>query len=144
MKIQILDSRLDSHMLKPAHSTDAGIDMYACLPNTISILPGESQAVPGGIKTAIPEGYVGLMIPRSSAGSKGLHLANVVGVIDAGYRGEILMKITNRSSEPLFINPMDRIAQLVVTPIYEYTNLEIVAELDNTSRGEGGFGSTNH
>ena len=142
MKIQITDDRLTQESLVP-NAGDAGIDMHACTIKPIRLVPGEDEVVLTGIKAAIPVGYVGLLIPRSSTGSKGLHLANATGVIDSSYRGEIMMKIVNRSNENIIIKPLDRIAQMVVVPHFEYQDsLMFVHELDETSRGEGGFGST--
>lgn len=144
MQVQILDSRLTEEMLTPAHEGDAGIDLRACISGSISIPMGGSEMVKSGVKTAIPVGWVGLLFPKSGKGSKGMHLANVVGVIDATYRGEILMNIKNNRNNlnAMVIKPMDKLVQMVVIPHYEYKRMQFVASLDETTRGEDGFGST--
>ena len=145
MLMKIIDDRLTPNMLMPANIGDAGIDLYACIPNAVRIFPTEVLKIPTGIKTAIPKGYVGLMFPRSGSGSKGLHLANVVGVIDSVYRGEILMKMTNNGDDSrlMQVNPLDRIAQLVVVPHFDYSKMVFTNdELPESNRGENGFGST--
>jgi len=146
MQIKIVDDRLTPSMLAPANEGDAGIDMYACVHNQVKLFPNEIRKIRTGIKVAIPEGWVGLLIPRSSTGSAGLHLANTVGVIDSVYRGEVLMKVKNRSDDDhkmLMFEPMARIGQLVVVPHYEYKKMVFVdGELPETVRGDGGFGST--
>ena len=101
------------------------------------------EKVKTGIKVAIPEHWVGLIIPRSGMGVKqGLALGNTVGCIDSNYRGELIIPITNRSVQMFDIKPMDRVAQLVIVPHYEYSKLEQVDELDATDRGTNGFGSS--
>ena len=101
------------------------------------------MSLPLGFAMAIPAGYVGLMVPRSSTGSKGLALANTMGVIDAGYRGEVVAKLVNRGINTLNFQAGDRILQLLLMPVSVATAVE-VAELDETVRGKGGFGSTGH
>ncbi len=147
MHIQIINDNITPKMLHPVNAGDAGIDLYAAIDSIIGLPSfGDTTTVPSGIKVAIPEGHVGLIFPRSSTGSKGLHLANVIGVIDSGYRGEILMKIRNNNAvfigAGLLIKPMDRIAQLIVMPIYNYTLIKFTDSLSSTQRGEKGFGST--
>ena len=120
----------------------AGADLYACLEHDVTIAPGETAFVPTGLAMELPRGYAGLIYARSGLACKrGLAPANKVGVIDADYRGEILVALTNHGAEPQTISGGERIAQLVVTPVLipEYIEVENLSE---TSRGEGGFGST--
>ena len=120
----------------------AGADLYACLDSEITINSGETYLVKTGIAMEIPVGYAGLIYARSGLATKrGLAPANKVGVIDSDYRGEIMVSIYNQSSEPQKIEPGERIAQLVITP-YITGIFNEVSDLTDTTRGEGGFGST--
>lgn len=137
--------KLDPTAILPAYATagSAGADLYA-LPSagSVSIAPGETACVRTGLAAAIPAGYVGLIFARSGlACRQGVAPANKVGVIDSDYRGEWLMFLHNQSAETRIINPGDRVAQLVILPVQTPTILEVDA-LDETVRGEGGFGST--
>lgn len=147
MQIKIIDDRLTMNQLSPAHVGDAGIDLYACIHEPVKMFPEQVVKIPSGIKTAIPHGWVGLIFPKSGKGSNGMHLANVVGVIDSTYRGQIFIKVKNNSENKhkmMLIKPMEAIAQMVVMPHFEYSSMVFVSgELDETSRGEGGFNSTN-
>jgi len=137
--------KLDSRAVIPTYGTisSAGADLYAILDKETEIKPGESLVINTGLAMAIPEGYVGLIYARSSLGTKrGLAPANKVGVIDADYRGEIKVVLFNHSNATQIVSPNERIAQIVITPFIQ-VNFEEVSELDETSRGEGGFGSTN-
>lgn len=120
----------------------AGADLYACLDAPVTIQPGQTAKIPTGIAMAIPQGYVGLVFARSSLGVKrDLAPANKVGVIDSDYRGEWLVFLHNHGSKPQTVQPEERIAQLVVVPVYHGV-FEEAEELDETQRGQGGFGST--
>lgn len=120
----------------------AGADLYACIDKWVIINPGETKLIPTGVSMEIPEGYVGLVYARSGLASKrGLAPANKVGVIDSDYRGEIMVALHNHSDHSEQINENDRIAQIVITP-YVTADFEVVKELSDTVRGEGGFGST--
>lgn len=124
-------------------SADAvGADLYACLEETVTIQPGEIFWVPTGIVLEVPKGCAGLVYARSSMGAKrGLAPANKVGVIDPDYRGEIRVVLLNHSKQPQILEPGERVAQFVITPVLtpEYEEVE---ELTDTARGAGGFGST--
>ena len=123
-----------------AHPTDAGIDIRAN--EDLMLSPGERALVSTGVRLKIAEGYVGLLCPRSSLGSKGLTLSNCVGVIDSGYRGECKVALWNSTNGSEFkIEKGDRIAQLLILPISLPTVVE-VESLDETERGTGGFGSS--
>jgi dUTP pyrophosphatase len=124
-----------------AHEGDAGYDLHAAEAATIG--PGERASVGTGIAVAIPEGQAGLVIPRSGLATKhGISVVNAPGLIDSGYRGELRVLLLNTDlSDPFTVEPGDRIAQLVLVRV-ETEELEEVAELDETARGVGGFGST--
>ena len=120
----------------------AGADLYACLNEPVTIAPGEVFWVPTGIALEVPKGCAGLVYARSSLGAKrGLAPANKVGVIDSDYRGEIRVVLLNHSKEPQTIQPGERVAQFIITPVLQPA-YEEVAELTDTGRGAGGFGST--
>lgn len=120
----------------------AGADLYACLEEDLTIEPSKTVLVPTGIAAEIPEGYAGLIYARSGIASKrGLAPANKVGVVDADYRGEIMVALHNHSDKPQTIARDERIAQLVIAPFLSVEFNE-VQELSDTVRGAGGFGST--
>jgi dUTP diphosphatase len=124
-----------------AHDGDAGLDLYAC--EAAHIGPGERWSVGTGIAVEIPAGHAGLVLPRSGlAREHGIGLANSPGLIDAGYRGEVrVLLLNNDPAETFRVDPGDRIAQLVLTPIALAEPVEAVA-LADSARGEGGFGSS--
>ena len=120
----------------------AGADLYACLEETVVIQPGEVFWVPTGIALEVPKGCAGLIYARSSLGTKrGLAPANKVGVVDSDYRGEVKVVLFNHSKEPQTLEPHERVAQLIITPVLTPAYEEVEA-LSDTSRGVGGFGST--
>lgn len=120
----------------------AGADLYACLDSEVTIAPGEIFWVPTGIALEVPKGCAGLVYARSSMGAKrGLAPANKVGVVDSDYRGEIKVVLLNHSKEPQVLQPGERVAQFVITPVLQPV-YEEVEELTDTGRGTGGFGST--
>ena len=135
--------RLDEAATPPtrAHEGDAGLDLYAS--EEALIRPGERASVGTGIAVAVPEGHVGLVAPRSGLALKhGISLVNAPGVIDSGYRGEVRVLLANTDRSAAFeVAPGDRIAQLLVVPIAIPSPIEADA-LDESARGEGGFGST--
>ena len=120
----------------------AGADLYACLDVPVTIDAGETLLIPTGLALEVPKGYAGLIYARSSLGTKrGLAPANKVGVIDSDYRGEIGVVLYNHGKVAQTIQPGERIAQLLITPVLTPAFKE-VAELTETQRGAGGFGST--
>jgi dUTP pyrophosphatase len=135
--------RLDPDAVLPtrAHPGDAGLDLRSAV--DVEVAPGERALVPTGVAVAIPDGHAGLVLPRSGLASKhGLTMANAPGLIDAGYRGEVICAVVNLDlTTPVKIGRGDRIAQLVVVAVPELA-AEWVDELPPTTRGEGGFGST--
>ena len=124
-----------------AHEGDAGYDLHAA--EAVTIGPGERASVATGIAVAIPAGQAGLVVPRSGLAARhGISVVNAPGLIDSGYRGELRVLLLNTDrSEPFSVEPGDRIAQLVLVDV-DTPELEEVAELDETARGAGGFGST--
>ncbi len=135
--------RLDPAAALPAaaHPGDAGLDLAAAV--DVEVGPGERATVPTGVAVAIPDGYAGLVLPRSGLASRhGLTLANAPGLIDAGYRGEVICAVVNLDRElPFVIRRGDRIGQLVIVAV-SAVEPTWVNELPESSRGEGGFGST--
>jgi dUTP pyrophosphatase len=123
------------------HPGDAGLDLRAA--EGVTVKPGERAMVPTGVAVAIPEGHAGLVLPRSGLASRqGLTLANAPGLIDAGYRGEVICAVVNLDpQEPVEVSAGDRIAQLVIVAVPE-VSARLVDELPESSRGTGGFGST--
>lgn len=136
--------RLCPQAVVPTYGSEfaAGADLYACLDAPVTVQPGETYWVSTGISLEIPQGYAGFVYARSSMGAKrGLAPANKVGVIDSDYRGEVRVVLLNHSKESKTIAPGERVAQLVIAPVYT-PGFEEVEELDDTQRGAGGFGST--
>lgn len=120
----------------------AGVDLYACLDGSTTILPGATALIPTGIACDFPEGYFGAMAIRSSVGTKRhLGLANQLGILDEDYKGEILMAITNKGVQNQTIEPGERLAQMILLPYLIYDIVE-TDTLSESERGEGGFGST--
>ena len=143
-KIQIRVKKLRENAKQPTYGTEfaAGADLYAVTDGTVEIAPGETKFIPTGYAYEIPEGLVGLIYARSSLGCKqGLAPANKVGVIDSDYRGEIMVALHNHSNETRKVENGDRIAQIIFAPFYQADFLE-VDELEESKRGQGGFGST--
>ncbi len=136
--------RLFSEAILPHRATEysAGADLYACIPEAVTVAPGETVKIGTGIALETPEGYAAFLYGRSGLGVKyGIAPANCVGVCDADYRGEVIIGLHNHSQESFVIHPNDRIAQVVIAPVLE-AEFQEVEELSNTRRGSGGFGST--
>ena len=137
--------RLSETAVLPARATggSAGYDLCADIRSPVTILPGETQRLGSGIAIALPsKDYVALVFARSGLGiKKGIALSNGVGVIDSDYRGEVGMGLINLSDEPYTIQPGDRVAQMMISPVI-LPALRFVDELDETARGAGGLGST--
>lgn len=120
----------------------AGADLYACIEENVTIQPGQTVMIPTGLSMELPRGYAGLIYARSGLACKrDLAPANKVGVIDSDYRGEFIVALHNHGSQPQTIGYGERIAQLVITPVFTPGFTE-VTQLSDTQRGEGGFGST--
>ena len=143
MNIKIKILREGAHVPTLGTSGAAACDLYALLPEPIVLQPGERRPIPTGIAIALPsKDYVAIVCARSGLALKqGLALANGIGVIDSDYRGEIFFAMVNNDSEPKTVENGERIGQLMIMPVIQ-ANYEVVNELDETERGEGGFGST--
>ena len=142
MKVNI--KKLNEKAIIPTYGTEfsAGADLYALCDNDISIFPGETVLIHTGISVEVPEGYAGLIYARSGlACKKGLAPANKVGVVDADYRGEVMVALHNHRSQTQTISTGERIAQFVIAPFLK-ADFVLSDELSATVRGEGGFGST--
>ena len=145
LKLKAVSPKVGTDIPFPSRATagSAGLDLRACLDGPVTIAPRQLVRIPTGVAIALPgPEYAALVFARSGLGVKhGISLSNGVGVIDSDYRGEIQVGLTNLSGAPYTIQPGDRIAQLVVTPVV-LPAVEIVEELEDTGRGTGGFGST--
>jgi dUTP pyrophosphatase len=143
LQVRILDEELREQM--PAYATpgSAGLDLRACLDAPLTLSAGQTHLVSTGLSIHIADpGYAAMILPRSGLGHKhGIVLGNLVGLIDSDYQGPLMVSAWNRGHEPFVIQPMDRIAQLVIVPVQRVT-FDVVDTFDSSSRGEGGFGST--
>lgn len=141
--VKILDPRM--HEQLPAYATPgaAGLDLRACLEAPLVLNPGQTELIPTGIAIHLADaGYAALILPRSGLGHKhGIVLGNLVGLIDSDYQGQLYVSCWNRGQAAFTINPMERIAQLVVVPVVQ-AQFSVVEEFANSERGAGGFGST--
>lgn len=141
--IKILDSRLNEQL--PAYATpgSAGLDLRACIEQSLTINPGETCLIPTGIAIHLADtGLAALVLPRSGLGHKhGIVLGNLVGLIDSDYQGQILVSCWNRGQTSFQLNPLERIAQLVIVPVIQ-VEFNRVDNFDQSHRGEDGFGST--
>jgi len=143
LEVKILDERIRAVLPHYATPGAAGLDLRACIQGPLVLQPGESQLVPSGIAIHLGDpGHAAIVLPRSGLGSKhGIVLGNLVGLIDSDYQGQVLVSLWNRGKEPFTVQPMDRIAQLVVIPVAQ-VQLAVVEEFAASERGAGGFGST--
>lgn len=143
LQVKILDERMRSQMPSYATPGSAGLDLRACLDATIEIAPGQTVLVPTGLAIHVADpGYAALILPRSGLGHKhGIVLGNLVGLIDSDYQGQLMVSTWNRGSTTFKLEPMERLAQLVIVPVAQ-VEFDIVDEFDSSERGAGGFGST--
>ena len=144
MKFDLRIKKLRDNAQMPTYGSEyaAGADMYAAIDEAVTIAPGETKFIPTGLAFEIPEGYAGFVHARSGLASKrGLAPANKVGVIDADYRGEVMVALHNHGTEAQTVEAGERIAQMIIAP-FVAVNYIFSDELDDTARGEGGFGST--
>ena len=141
--VKVLDQRLRNHL--PAYATpgSAGLDLRACIEHVLTLHPGETELIPTGMAIHIADpGYAALILPRSGLGHKhGIVLGNLVGLIDSDYQGQLFISCWNRGREVFMLNPMERIAQLVIVPVMQ-ANFNVVDEFQDSHRGAAGFGST--
>ncbi len=141
--LKVKKLRENAKMIKRATTGSAGMDLHACIDESVTVNPGEIKVIPTGLAIALEnENYVAYIFARSGLAIKhGLTLANCVGVIDSDYRGELCVGLTNISQQPYTIECDERIAQLVISPVCICDAIEVEC-LDETDRGDGGFGST--
>lgn len=143
LEIKILDNRIRDQLPHYATSGAAGLDLRAVIDTPIKLEPGETQLIPTGMAIHIGDpGYAALILPRSGLGHKhGIVLGNLVGLIDSDYQGQLFVSCWNRGKITFTLNPMERLAQLVIVPVIQ-AQFKIVEEFAESHRGEGGFGST--
>jgi dUTP pyrophosphatase len=141
--VKILDERLRGQLPRYATPGSAGLDLRACIEAPLTLAPGQSELVPAGIAIHLADpGLAAIILPRSGLGHKhGIVLGNLVGLIDSDYQGQIYVSTWNRGSAPFTVNPMERLAQLVVVPVVQVA-FNVVEEFADSPRGAGGFGST--
>ncbi|MFH1660748.1 MAG: dUTP pyrophosphatase [Rhodocyclaceae bacterium] len=143
--VKILDNRLRETPPHYATPGSAGLDLRACIEAPIHVAPGQTTLVPTGMAIHLADpGLAAMILPRSGLGHKhGIVLGNLVGLIDSDYQGELMVSVWNRGSVTFTLNPLDRIAQLIIVPVLQ-VGFNIVDDFDASHRGEGGFGSTGH
>jgi len=143
LDVRILDPRLRNALPQYSTAGAAGFDLRACIDKPLKLAPGAADLVPSGIAIHLADpGLAAVVLPRSGLGHKhGIVLGNLVGLIDSDYQGQLMVSLWNRSEVTFTINPMDRIAQLVVVPVVQ-VKLNVVEEFSASGRGAGGFGST--
>ena len=141
--IKILDPRMKDQLPAYATAGSAGLDLRACINKALHIQPGTTHLIPTGLAIHLADpAYAAMILPRSGLGHKhGIVLGNLVGLIDSDYQGELMVSTWNRGSTEFILNPMDRLAQLVIVPVLQ-VGFNVVDEFDSSSRGAGGFGST--
>ncbi len=143
VELKILDERLRQQMPDYATPGSAGLDLRACLDAPLELAPNAWQLVPTGMAMYLKDpGYAALILPRSGLGHKhGIVLGNLVGLIDSDYQGQLMVSAWNRSDVPYTLQPMERLAQLVIVPVVQ-ASFTLVDEFEASQRGEGGYGST--
>jgi len=143
LQVRVLDERIRTMLPHYATAGAAGLDLRACIDAPLALAPGESHLVSAGIAIHVGDpGYAAVILPRSGLGSKnGIVLGNLVGLIDSDYQGPLTISVWNRGKQPFTIQPLDRIAQLVVVPVVQ-VEFDVVEEFTASVRGAGGFGST--
>ena len=143
LDVKILDERIRSQL--PAYATggSAGLDLRACIEAPITLEPGGASLIPTGLAIHLDDpGLAAMLLPRSGLGHKhGIVLGNLVGLIDSDYQGPLMVSCWNRGRDPFVVNPMERIAQLIVVPVVQ-VQLNVVESFEESARGTGGFGST--
>ena len=143
LEVKILDERIRGMLPHYASTGSAGLDLRACVQKALILQPGESQLVSSGIAIHVGDpGYAAVILPRSGLGAKnGIVLGNLVGLIDSDYQGPLMISVWNRGRAAFTIQPLDRIAQMVIVPVVQ-VEFEVVEEFATSARGAGGFGST--
>ncbi|MDP4618634.1 MAG: dUTP diphosphatase [Burkholderiaceae bacterium] len=143
VKLRVLDERIRDSLPAYATTGSAGFDLRAVLDEPMPLEPGQTELISTGLSLYIEDsGYAGLILPRSGLGHKhGIVLGNLVGLIDSDYQGPLMVSVWNRGKNLFTINPMERLAQLVIVPVAQ-VRFDLVDEFEATRRAEGGFGST--
>lgn len=143
IEVKILDARLREQLPSYATSGSAGLDLRACVAEPLTLEAGETELIPAGIAIHLADpGLAAIILPRSGLGHKhGIVLGNLVGLIDSDYQGQIFVSTWNRGRTAFTIQPLERLAQLVVVPVVQVA-FNVVDEFETSSRGAGGFGST--
>ena len=141
--VRIFDERLRGQLPQYATPGSAGLDLRACIDAPLTVLPGQTELVPSGIAIHLGDpGLAAVVLPRSGLGHRhGIVLGNLVGLIDSDYQGQIFVSVWNRGKAAFTIQPLERIAQLVVVPVVQ-VSFNVVSEFGESNRGAGGFGST--
>jgi dUTP pyrophosphatase len=143
VQLKILDARLQDHMPSYATPGSAGLDLRAVMDAPLTIEPGQTVLISTGMSIYLADpNFAALILPRSGLGAKqGIVLGNLVGLIDSDYQGPLMVPAWNRGSQPFVMQPMERLAQMVIVPVVQ-AQFQVVDEFIATSRGAGGFGST--
>ena len=143
LEVKVLNEKIRDQLPHYATPGSAGLDLRACLDEAITVNPGETHLIPTGMAIHLGDpGYAALILPRSGLGHKhGIVLGNLVGLIDSDYQGELMVSCWNRGQTAFVLQPMERLAQLVVVPVIQ-VDMQVVENFEQSHRGEGGFGST--
>ena len=143
VEVKILSELVKDSLPEYGTPGSAGLDLRACLDAPLTLQPGQVELINTGLSVHLKDnGFAAMLLPRSGLGHKnGIVLGNLVGLIDSDYQGELKVSVWNRSDKEFTINPLDRIAQMIVVPVVQI-ELVVVEEFDKSTRGEGGFGST--
>jgi dUTP pyrophosphatase len=143
IQLKIIDLKMQQHLPHYATIGSAGLDLRACLDQPLKLMPDQCELIPCGIALYIADpNLCAMILPRSGLGHKhGMVLGNLVGLIDSDYQGQLFISLWNRSNSEFIVNPLERIAQLVIVPVVQAT-FQLVDEFIQSSRGAGGFGST--
>jgi len=141
--VKVLDPRIKDQLPHYATPGSAGLDLRACIDSALTLKPGQAELIPSGIAIHLDDpGLAAIILPRSGLGHKhGIVLGNLLGLIDSDYQGQIFVSVWNRSQKDFLLNPMERIAQLVVVPVVQVA-FNVVENFSESHRGAGGFGST--
>ena len=143
LEVKILNEKIRDQLPHYATPGSAGLDLRACIDEAITLNPGDTKLIPTGMAIHLGDpGYAAMILPRSGLGHKhGIVLGNLVGLIDSDYQGELMVSCWNRGQSSFVLEPMERLAQLVVVPVIQ-VEMAIVENFEQSHRGEGGFGST--
>jgi dUTP pyrophosphatase len=141
--LKIIDARMRDQLPNYATAGSAGLDLRACIETPLTIEPGSTHLIPTGLAIHIADpAYAAMILPRSGLGHKhGIVLGNLVGLIDSDYQGELMVSTWNRGATAFVLNPMERLAQLVIVPVLQ-VGFRVVESFEESDRGAGGFGST--